>query len=50
MRRGITHVARISRRTARFHLRSVYDKLGVNSCTEATIWAVKQNLDEVPQR
>ena len=34
----------ISERTVRFHLRSIYDKLGVNSRAEAAVWAVKHGL------
>jgi DNA-binding NarL/FixJ family response regulator len=36
----------ISERTVRFHLRSIYDKLGVNTRTEAAVWAIKCGLDE----
>jgi DNA-binding NarL/FixJ family response regulator len=36
----------ISERTVRFHLRNAYDKIGVNSRTEAAVWAVRQGLRE----
>jgi len=31
----------ISERTVRFHLRNIYDKIGVRSRTEAVVWAVQ---------
>jgi len=37
-------VLSISERTVRFHLRGIYGKLGVNSRTEAAVWATKQGL------
>jgi len=35
----------ISERTVRFHLRNAYDKIDVNSRTEAAVWAVRQGLE-----
>ncbi len=32
----------ISERTVRFHLRNIYDKVGVHTRTEATVWAIHQ--------
>ncbi len=34
----------ISERTVRFHLRNIYDKIGVHSRTEAVVWAVQHQL------
>lgn len=34
----------ISERTVRFHLRNIYDKIGVQSRTEAAVWAVRRRL------
>jgi len=34
----------ISERTVRSHLRNIYDKIGVQSRTEAALWAMRQGL------
>lgn len=34
----------ISDRTVRFHLRNIYDKIGVESRTEAAVWAVRRGI------
>ncbi len=34
----------ITERTVRFHLRNIYDKIGVHSRTEAAIWALRHRL------
>lgn len=34
----------ITERTVRFHLRNIYDKIGVHSRTEAAVWAVRHRL------
>ena len=36
----------ISERTVRYHLRNIYDKLGVQRRGEAIAWAVRQRLDK----
>jgi DNA-binding NarL/FixJ family response regulator len=35
----------ISERTVRSHLRNIYDKIGVQSRTEAALWAARQGLN-----
>ncbi len=34
----------IAERTVRFHLRNIYDKIGVHSRTKAVIWAIQHRL------
>lgn len=36
----------ISERTARYHLRNLYDKIGVNRRAEAIVWAVREGFGE----
>jgi len=36
----------ISERTVRYHLRNIYDKIGVSTRGEAIVWAVREGFGE----
>jgi two-component system nitrate/nitrite response regulator NarL len=38
---------RITERTARFHVRNIYDKISVHTRAEAAVWAVRHGLGDV---
>ena len=42
----IAHELQISEHTVRFHLRNIRDKIGVQTRTEAAVWAVRRGLAE----
>lgn len=42
----IAHSLGISERTARFHLSNIFSKIGVQTRTEAAVWAVRHGLAE----
>ncbi len=44
--RAIAAELRITERTARFHLRNIYDKIGARSRAEAAVWAVHHGLGD----
>ena len=46
--RRIVEALDVSEVTVRFHLRNIYDKLGVESRTQAAVWAIRFGLDGEP--
>lgn len=44
--RRIAQTLYVSENTVRFHLRNIFDKIGVQSRTEAAVWAVHRGLAE----